>query len=230
MEVLREIILDTETTGLYAKNGDRIVEIGCVELVNKVRTGKTYHAYINPQRDISEESVRIHGISNEFVKDKPIFSKIAKEFLDFIKGASLVIHNAGFDVSFLNYELAGLGYPEISLTRVIDTLTLARRKFPGAPASLDALCRRFNINLSSRDKHGALIDAELLADVYIELSGGTQSNLDFSSPDSLSASIEARLMREKREPRVFNLSDEEKADHELFLKKIANPMWKIEYN
>lgn len=199
-------------------------------MVNKVRTGKTYHAYINPQRDISEESVRIHGISNEFVKDKPIFSKIAKEFLDFIKGASLVIHNAGFDVSFLNYELAGLGYPEISLTRVIDTLTLARRKFPGAPASLDALCRRFNINLSSRDKHGALIDAELLADVYIELSGGTQSNLDFSSPDSLSASIEARLMREKREPRVFNLSDEEKADHELFLKKIANPMWKIEYN
>jgi DNA polymerase-3 subunit epsilon len=229
MTASREIVLDTETTGLYAKSGDRIVEIGCVELVNKVRTGSTYHTYINPQRDIPMESIKIHGISNDFVKDKPTFSKVAKDFLEYIGNSTLIIHNAGFDVSFLNYELALLGYPELSFKRVVDTLILARRTFPGAPASLDALCKRFNISLASREKHGAIIDAELLALVYVELMGGSQSSLDFASPDSLSSSITSRLIREQREPRVFELTEEEKQNHEDLLKRIANPMWKLDH-
>lgn len=174
------------------------------------------------------ESFRIHGISSEFVKGKPIFSKIAKEFLEYIGNSTLVIHNAGFDIGFLNYELGILGHPELSFNRVVDTLTLARRKNPGAPASLDALCKRFDISLESRHKHGALIDAELLALVYVELEGGSQSSLDFANPDSLSASLTSRLMKEKREPRIFELSEQEKQNHEDFLKRIANPMWKLE--
>lgn len=174
------------------------------------------------------ESFRIHGISSEFVKGKPIFSKIAKEFMDYIGNSSLIIHNAGFDIGFLNYELGILGHPELLFNRVVDTLTLARRKYPGAPASLDALCKRFNISLESRHKHGALVDAELLALVYIELAGGSQSNLNFASPDSLSSSLTSRLMKEQLEPRVFELSENEKQSHEEFLKRIANPLWKLE--
>lgn len=228
MTVNREIVLDTETTGLYAKSGDKIVEIGCVEIINKVRTGRVYHVYINPQKTISEESIRIHGITNDHVKDKPIFSKIAKEFLDFIKNSPLIIHNAGFDISFLNYELASLGYDEISFNRVVDTLTLARRVFPGAPASLDALCKRFNISLNARKQyHGALIDADLLVDVYVELTGGSQSNLDFATPEKLGASIETQIVRHKRDPRIYEISEEEKVNHKLFLERISNPIWNL---
>jgi DNA polymerase-3 subunit epsilon len=224
MAEIREIVLDTETTGLYAKSGDKIVEIGCVELINKVRTGSTFHTYIDPQRDIPMESFKIHGISAEFVKGKPIFSKIAKDFLDYIGTSQLIIHNAGFDISFLNYELATIGHPEISFNRVIDTLTLARRKHPGAPASLDALCKRFNISLESRDKHGALIDAELLALVYVELVGGAQSSLDLSSK-KVNVGNSSPVLRERRPARSFPASAQEELEHADLLKGIANPLW-----
>ncbi|MBF0590282.1 MAG: DNA polymerase III subunit epsilon [Magnetococcales bacterium] len=176
----RLIVLDTETTGLSPKNGDRIVEIGCVELLD-MRIGDERQWYINPERDIPQEAIDIHGITEEMVKDQPIFSKVAKPFLDFIGGDKLVIHNASFDMRFINHELSKIGLTELKDKRVIDSLTMARRKFPGAPASLDALCRRFQIDNSNRVKHGALLDAHLLAEVYVELTGGNQFSLALES-------------------------------------------------
>jgi DNA polymerase III subunit epsilon len=176
---MREICLDTETTGLDPKDGHKIIEIACVEMINKVRSGKVFHTYVNPRRDVPQEAFRIHGISTESLQDKPIFDHVAQKFLDFIEGGKLVIHNAAFDLKFLNYELSVIGLNPIDSANVIDSLTLARKKFPGSPASLDALCKRFNINTSHRTKHGALLDTELLCDVYVELSGGAQSGLIF---------------------------------------------------
>jgi len=180
---MREIVLDTETTGLSPVRGDRIVEIGCVELMHHLPTGKTYHTYLNPERDMPEEAFNIHGLSGEFLSDKPLFREIADEFLDFISEATLVIHNASFDMGFLNWELKAMDRPAIDDGRVLDTLVMARKKFAGASSSLDALCRRFHIDNSNRVKHGALLDSELLAEVYLELIGGAQPHLTLISDE-----------------------------------------------
>jgi DNA polymerase-3 subunit epsilon len=173
----REIVFDTETTGLNPLGGDRVVEIGCVEMVNHVPTGRTFHVYLNPERDMPEGAFAVHGLSTEFLSDKPLFAAVASDFLAFTEGARLVAHNAAFDVSFLNAELGRLGYPPLEAERIVDTLALARRKHPFSPASLDALCQRYGIDNARRVKHGALLDAEILADVYVELLGGRQANL-----------------------------------------------------
>lgn len=174
---MREIVLDTETTGLEAYGGDRLVEIGCVEMVNRILTGNVFHVYINPQRDMPQEAFNVHGLSTEFLSDKPLFSQVADEFLNFILDDTLVIHNAAFDIGFLNAELERLGRPTIARDRVVDTLALARRKHPGGGNRLDDLMNRYGIDSSRRVKHGALLDAELLAEVYSELLGGRQASL-----------------------------------------------------
>ncbi len=174
---MREIVLDTETTGLDPDSGDRIVEIGAVELLNHMPTGRTYHQYINPERTMPQEAFEVHGLSDDFLADKPVFAAVAREFVDFIGDSRLVIHNAAFDMKFLNAELKWAGFAPLPWERALDTLALARKKFPGAPASLDALCRRFGIDNSSRTLHGALLDSEILAEVYLELIGGRQPGL-----------------------------------------------------
>src|SRR5918992_3682117 len=175
--MLREIVLDTETTGTDPA-GDRIVEIGCVELVNYIPTGRTYHVYVNPQRPVSQGAFEVHGLSDGFLADKPVFAAIAPDFMEFVRDARLVIHNAAFDIGFLNAELGRCGHPAFVLDKAACTLTLARRKHPSAPNNLDALCPRYSIDNSRRTKHGALLDAEILAEVYIELIGGKQAGLD----------------------------------------------------
>lgn len=177
MRIKREIVVDTESTGFDPYEGHRLAEIGCIELHNYIPTGKTYHVYVNPQRDMPEAAFNVHGLSEKFLSDKPLFEHIAQDFLDFVQDSPLVIHNAAFDMRFLNFELKRAGLNELPNQRAIDTLAMARKKYPGAPNSLDALCRRFEIDASSRDKHGALIDAELLAEVYLELIGGRQPGL-----------------------------------------------------
>lgn len=174
---MREIVLDTETTGLEPAEGHRIVEIGAVELYNHMPTGRVYHQYINPQRDMPPEAFAVHGLSEDFLRGHPVFAAIGPAFLDFVGDARLVIHNAAFDIKFLNYELDRIGLATIAWDRVTDTLALARRRFPGSPASLDALCRRFGVDNSAREKHGALLDSEILAEVYLELIGGRQPDL-----------------------------------------------------
>lgn len=171
---MREIVLDTETTGFDPSSGDRIVEIGCVELFNHMPTGKTFHEYINPERSMPQEAFEVHGLGDDFLRDKPVFAKVGQSFLDFVGSAKLVIHNASFDMKFLNAELSWMGLPSLPWDQAIDTLGMARKKFPGSPSSLDALCRRFNIDNSSRTLHGALLDSEILAEVYLELIGGRQ--------------------------------------------------------
>src|SRR5665213_374034 len=220
---MREIALDTETTGLDPATGHRIVEVGCVELNHRVRTGKTYQAYLNPERDMPEEAFRVHGLSNAFLADKPLFAQIAGELLAFIGDSPLVIHNAEFDLRFLNSELGSIGLPALAFERAVDTVSIARRKFPGSPAKLDALCKRFGIDTSARTKHGALLDAELLADVYLELMGGRQEAMqlgaDADTPvlaGGSGVSIVARF---------FPPSAEELAEHAQFLKQIKNPIW-----
>jgi len=178
---MREIVLDTETTGLDPVKGDRLVEIGAVEIVNQIATGAVFHVLINPERDVPDEAYRIHGHSTESLKDKPIFSAVVAEFLGFLGADRLVIHNAEFDMRFINAELKSMGQPAISMERVTDTLALARRKHPGAPANLDALCDRYRIDRSRRVKHGALLDAEILVEVYAELTGGRQKSLILAS-------------------------------------------------
>ncbi|MDJ0857488.1 MAG: DNA polymerase III subunit epsilon [Dinoroseobacter sp.] len=181
---MREIVLDTETTGFDPEGGDRIVEIGAVELHNHVPTGKVYHQYINPQRSMPQSAFEVHGLGDEFLADKPLFTEIAQAFLEFVGDAHLVIHNAAFDMKFLNAELSWVKRPQIPWERAIDTLAIARKKFPGSPASLDALCRRFNVDNSAREKHGALLDSEILAEVYLELIGGRQPDFMLSATSS----------------------------------------------
>lgn len=224
-QMVREITLDTETTGLYTKNGDRIIEIGCVELINRRRTGVFFHKYLNPEKEISAEAFNIHGISNEFLKDKPIFPRIAKEFLDFIGNSPIIIHNATFDVNFLNHELGLVGHPLIQMGRVVDTLLIARKKFPGSPASLDALCKKYNVSLDIREKHGALIDADLLASIYIELMGGNQSVFSLDSNENIQNS-NGEIIRQSREERTFQLSEAEALAHQNLIESINNPIWK----
>lgn len=220
---IREIALDTETTGLSPDQGHRIIEIACVELVGHIRTGKTFHSYLNPGRDVPESAYAIHGISTEFLADKPHFEQIVKDFLVFIGEAPLIIHNAEFDMKFLNAELESAGRTALPVERAFCTMLHARKKFPGAQSSLDALCRRFNIDLSARTLHGALLDAELLADMYLELIGGAQTGLVFAAEQEQQAVVRAR--RKKRAPRSFPLSQQELEAHRAFLEKIKKPLW-----
>lgn len=229
---MREIILDTETTGLDPASGHRIVEIGCVEMINRVPTGKTYHQYINPMRDMPDEAYAVHGLSTDFLSKHPTFTEIVKDFIAFIGDSILVIHNASFDMKFINAELKSQGFPRIPMERTIDTVAMARAKFPGAQASLDALCKRFEIDNSSRTKHGALLDAELLAEVYIELTGGRQQGFSLegegASGDTQQASsrLKPRMDRPVRPARAHAPTPEELEAHEAFLGLLKDPIWK----
>ena len=223
---MREIVLDTETTGLDPDAGHRLVEIGCVELIHHVRTGNYFHSYLNPERDMPAEAERVHGLSSQFLKDKPFFRSVAGSFLEFIGDAPLVIHNAAFDMKFLNAELNTLGLSLLDPKRAIDTVFLARQKFPGQPANLDALCRRFNIDLAARTKHGALLDAELLAEVYLELRGGRQSSLGLAANKAAEGQV-VFSGHTHIPPRSFPPSLEEKAAHETMLEKIPEALWKL---
>ncbi|MEE8334004.1 MAG: DNA polymerase III subunit epsilon [Alphaproteobacteria bacterium] len=222
---MREIVLDTETTGLSPADGDRVVEIGCIELINHVATDEHFHVYINPECPMPSAAEAVHGLGDEFLADKPVFAEVADGFLDFVGEAPLVIHNASFDMGFLNAEFRRLGRPPLADARAIDTVSMARRKHPGAPASLDALCRRFGIDNSARSLHGALLDAELLAEVYLELIGGRQPGLELASVAP--AAREAKAAdRVARAPRPHAASAEERAAHEKFLEKITDPLWR----
>lgn len=226
---MREIVLDTETTGFDPGTGDRIVEIGCVELHNHMATGKTYHQYINPQRDMPEDAFKVHGISTDFLADKPVFARIGQTFLDFVADAKLVIHNASFDMKFLNAELGWMGLPPLPMDRATDTLLIARKRFPGSPASLDALCRRFGVDTSARTLHGALLDAEILAEVYLELIGGRQPDFGLSSNAGGGGSSQAAAWRPTARPTPLpgRLTNEEQAAHDLFVEKLGdNAEWK----
>lgn len=219
--MIREIVLDTETTGTEARSGDRIIEIGCVELVNQCPTGKSFHAYVNPERPVSEGAFRVHGLSDAFLADKPVFAKIAANFRNFIDGARLVIHNAAFDVGFINMEFGKLGWPALDAGLVLDTLSMARRKHPGAANNLDALCARYGIDTTRRVKHGALLDAELLAEVYIELTGGKQADFGLSSAAIASSNtrqdVAANSSRPRPEPLPQRVTPELVADHAAFV-------------
>ncbi|WP_099825016.1 DNA polymerase III subunit epsilon [Oceaniglobus indicus] len=218
---MREIVLDTETTGFEPEAGDRIVEIGAVELLNHMPTGRTFHEYINPQRAMPAEAFAVHGLGDDFLRDKPVFSAIGQKFLDFVGDAKLVIHNAAFDMKFLNAELGWLGLPQLPWEQALDTLAIARKRFPGSPASLDALCRRFGIDNSSRTLHGALLDSEILAEVYLELIGGRQPDLVLSgSPrnqDSQAGSSEAWRPRPRAIKLKSRITPEEAAAHAAFV-------------
>ncbi|MEY2942548.1 MAG: polymerase subunit epsilon [Pseudomonadota bacterium] len=230
-QLMREIIFDTETTGLDPKSGDRLVEIGCIEMVNRVATGHTFHAYFNPQRTMPAAAQAVHGLSDSFLSDKPLFAVKADDLLNFLgDDAPLVAHNANFDFGFLNSELAQIGRDPISLSRMIDTVALARVRHPGAKLSLDALCTRYGIDRSHRTQHGALLDAELLAQVYVELTGGRQIGLELAADTmgaGLIAATSAPLHRGRpfRRPRPHSASPEELAAHAEFLTKIKDPVW-----
>lgn len=225
---MREIILDTETTGLDPLNGDRVVEIGCVVLINRVPNGETFHQYLNPERPMPPEAERVHGLSDAFLADKPLFSDIVDAFLAFVGDDAIVAHNAPFDFGFLNAELARHGRSPLARERMIDTREIAKARFPGAKASLDALCTRFNIDRSARVKHGALLDAELLAAVYLELTGGRQQTFDLSAAVEAEQQTQTAVMmsdRPYREPRVFEPNADELAAHAAFIAKLNNPIW-----
>jgi DNA polymerase-3 subunit epsilon len=227
---MREIIFDTETTGLSPTGGDRMVEIGCVELFNRVETGKTFHAYFNPGRPMPSEAEAVHGLSDRFLSDKPEFYERCEELLDFIADSPLVAHNAAFDFGFINHELGQCGRPLVCTSRMVCTLTLARQKFPGAKHSLDALCTRFGVDRSQRIKHGALLDAQLLAQVYVELTGGRQIGLTLVAEladEGLVANAEgtASVTVTVRPPRPHGPTEAEVARHAEFLGRIADPIW-----
>jgi DNA polymerase-3 subunit epsilon len=229
---MREIVLDTETTGLSFVDGDRLVEIGCVEIVDKKITGKTLHIYINPQREMSEEAFKISGLTYDFLRNFKPFSENYGEFLDFILDSRLVIHNATFDIGFLNHELSLIEAPQIQSNVVIDTLQMAKEKFPGSPATLDALCRRFSIDLTSRYKHGALIDAELLANVYLHMSVEFLQKDIFDTKQNILEDTDffGKHAIKNLKPRHFFPSDEERELHGNLLKKIKNPIWEKFYD
>lgn len=225
---MRQIVLDTETTGLSPDEGHRLVELGCLEVFNHVPTGNFFHRYIDPERDMPEGAFRVHGLSAEFLSDKPKFAEIVDEFLAFIGDDQLVIHNASFDMTFLNAELKRAGRAPLVFERAIDTLAIARKRFPGAQNSLDALCRRFNIDNSGRVKHGALLDAELLAEVYLEMMGGRQPGLvlDATAAAAASTAIVVRERRLRPAPLPPRLSEEERAAHAAFVATLgAEALW-----
>ena len=221
---MREIVLDTETTGLDPLSGHRVVEIGCVELFNHLATGSTFHCYLNPERDMPPEAERVHGLSQAFLADKPLFPTIAEEMLAFIGDAPIIAHNAGFDLGFLNAELRRAGRQLLSSERTIDTLLLARRKFPGAQASLDALCRRFAIDTSERGKHGALLDARLLSKVYLELVGGREPGLALAGSGRAEVGATAAVLK-VRAARAHAPTAAELEAHQAFLGVLKNPIW-----
>jgi DNA polymerase-3 subunit epsilon len=221
---LREVVLDTETTGLNPASGHRIVEIGCLELFNHVATGSTFHTYVNPERDVPAEALAVHGLSADFLTAQPRFADIADAFDAFIADSPLVIHNAEFDLGFINAEFERIGRGALALERAIDTVLLARKKFPGAPANLDALCRRFQIDLTERALHGALKDARLLAEVYLELIGGRQQDLGLAANARKDSSGETL---NRRPPRPHAPTAEEERSHVQFLEKLSEPIWKL---
>ncbi|WP_170419737.1 DNA polymerase III subunit epsilon [Ruegeria arenilitoris] len=237
---MREIVLDTETTGFDPESGDRIVEIGAIELWNHVATGETYHVYINPERSMPAEAFGVHGIGPDLLeppqppepgqitlKDKPVFAKVGQAFRDFVGDARLVIHNASFDMKFLNAELGWMGLPPIPMEQALDTLAIARKRFPGSPASLDALCRRFNIDNSNRVLHGALLDSEILAEVYLELIGGRQPDFGLSSA-SAESSTGGDIWRPGPRPNPLQprITEDERAAHDAFVEKLGeNALW-----
>lgn len=226
---MREIIFDTETTGLDPKSGDRMVEIGCIEMINRVPTGNTYHAYFNPQRSMPAEAEAVHGLSDTFLADKPLFGECAQDLLDFIADSPMIAHNASFDFGFMNTELALCGLPEVDRARMVDTVALARVRHPGAKLSLDALCSRYGIDRSHRTRHGALLDAELLAQVYVELRGGRQIGLELDS-DALVVARDTTVIvvRERpfRAPRPHAANAGELAAHAAFLDTVSAPLWR----
>jgi DNA polymerase-3 subunit epsilon len=229
--MLREIVLDTETTGLDPRKGDRLIEIGCVELVNRIPTGREFHRFINPERSVPAEAEAVHGLSTAFLLDKPLFNEVAEEFVDFIAGDTLVIHNATFDVGFLNMELERLKRQAISMSRVVDTLQLARRRHPAGPNSLDALCKRYGIDNSKRTKHGALMDSLLLADVYVELLGERQASLGLQGAKDRIASAARNGASAVRGPRPMplpvRLTEEAIAAHRAFVETLGpKALWK----
>ncbi|MFD1511602.1 DNA polymerase III subunit epsilon [Lacimonas salitolerans] len=234
---MREIVLDTETTGFEPDQGDRIVEIGAIELLNHMPTGRTYHQYINPQRDMPEGAFGIHGIGPDLLanprpprdgevtlRDKPLFKDVGRAFFDFVGDAKLVIHNAAFDMKFLNAELRWIGLPELAWARAVDTLAIARQKFPGSPASLDALCRRFGIDNTSRTLHGALLDSEILAEVYLELIGGRQPDFALASVNTDGSSIAGTTWKPQPRPTPLppRITQEEAAAHDAFVKAMGD--------
>lgn len=225
---MREIVLDTETTGFDPHTGDRIVEIGAVELHNHVATGKTYHQYINPEREMPNDAFEVHGLGDDFLRDKPKFAQIGQAFLDFVGDAKLVIHNASFDMKFLNAELGWINLPQLPWEQAIDTLAIARKRFPGSPASLDALCRRFGIDNSSRTLHGALLDSEILAEVYLELIGGRQPDFGLATDGRRGGGAADEDWRPKPRPNKLppRLTDEEAAAHEAFVETLGeDALW-----
>ena len=225
---MREIVFDTETTGLDPLQGDRLVEIGCIELVNRFPTGRTFHSYFNPERDMPEAAREIHGLSIDFLKDKPRFAERVEELIAFLGDAHLVAHNAMFDLAFLNSELERAGRVVVSRDRIIDTLLLARRKHAGAPNRLDDLCVRYAIDNSRRTKHGALLDAELLAEVYIELIGARQAQLILAQAEAPVLAVGAAIIiRERPLPLPVRISEEERAEHRRFIATLGeNPIWR----
>ena len=224
---MREIVLDTETTGLDPKLGHRIVEIGAIELINHIPTDKTYHCYINPERDVDQGAFEVHGLSTRFLSQFKNFENIVDEFNAFIKGDPIIIHNAPFDIGFLNSELLAIGRNAIDENRIIDTLPMARQKFPGAQVNLNALCRKYNIDNSHRDLHGALVDADLLASVYLELIGGKQPGLGLAN-ERKKQSITEPIVQKERVKRVFAVNETELEAHSRLLDSLANPIWRID--
>ncbi len=227
---MREIVFDTETTGFDPKGGHRMVEIGCLELINRVPSGAVFHAYFDPERDMPAEAEAVHGLSSAFLAGKPKFADHAQDLLDFLGEAPLIAHNAAFDFGFLNAELAACGFDAVSLDRMIDTIAIARRKHPGAKLSLDALCTRYGIDRSHRTKHGALLDAELLAQLYVELTGGRQIGLELASeaagsPGTPDQPVATATDRPVRAPRPHRASDAELARHAEFMAGFGDPLW-----
>ena len=225
---MREIVFDTETTGLNPGGGDRIVEIGCVEIYNRVETGRHFHAYFYPERDMPFEAEMVHGLTSVFLSDKPLFGDKVEELLEFIEDSPMVAHNASFDFGFLNFELERCGRPIVSMSRMVDTLALARSKHPGAKHSLDALCMRFGVDRSQRIKHGALLDAQLLAQVYVELTGGRQIGLGLVAETASVAvprSAGPIIVREPRPARPHAAEAEELERHRAFIAQLVNPLW-----
>ena len=226
---MREIIFDTETTGLDPAGGDRMVEIGCVEMINRVETGRTFHAYFNPDRSMPSEAERVHGLSETFLSDKPRFAELVEDFLEFIGDAPLIAHNASFDFGFLNNEMKLCAREAVCTTRMVDTLVLARTRHPGAKHSLDALCSRFGVDRSQRVKHGALLDAQLLAQVYVELTGGRQISLGLAAEAGDAAQLRhvsaPPIDRPARPPRTHSASEDELRRHREFIALMTNPLW-----
>jgi len=228
---MREIVLDTETTGLDPKNGDRLIEIGCVELVNRIPTGREFHSYVNPERDVPAEVVAVHGLSAAFLQDKPLFADVAEPFLEFIASDGLVIHNAVFDIGFLNAELGRLARPVITMDRVTCTLQLARRRHPAGPNSLDALCKRYGIDNSKRTKHGALMDSVLLAEVYVELLGMRQAALglatDLNAPGTETGVAHNGKAAQRPAPLAVRLTAEAETAHLMFVETLGpKALWR----